>query len=318
MLLLDLIQVPAYFQVATEIASMAAVVEVGGTRRAAVRSEKFMEWQRELMSSTRAAYGGRTRCEDAEAAACNGIKQHQRRRHCSDEEASKGSKRFEERVAQREHHASAIPVPQPAIGTVKVKAKNQQQQQQRQRSDSKRLPKEPNSESKKVVSRQGKDASEPRDIVEFPRLRRCKQTDMHAGYSALPQNHHPSQQIQQDTYPAQRTRRQTTTLDHEVQSSERNAVGETAVIVDSPSSRATKRSLSAAKTVAKEVPQHPPLKLPKLHLALTRKEIQDDWFKITGQNYSGKPKKSTLAQLGLALCTSLTRPSTKRYLNDPQ
>lgn len=59
---------------------------------------------------------------------------------------------------------------------------------------------------------------------------------------------------------------------------------------------ATKRSRRVAQRLANEEPAPPPLKLPKLHLVLTRKEIQEDWTKITGHKYSGKPKKSTLIQ----------------------
>ena len=59
---------------------------------------------------------------------------------------------------------------------------------------------------------------------------------------------------------------------------------------------ATKRSKRVAQRLANEEPAPPPLKLPKLHLVLTRKEIQEDWLKITGHKYTGKPRKSTLIQ----------------------
>lgn len=59
---------------------------------------------------------------------------------------------------------------------------------------------------------------------------------------------------------------------------------------------ATKRSKRVAQRLANEEPAPQPLKLPKLHIVLTRKEIQEDWMKITGHKYSGKPKKSTLIQ----------------------
>lgn len=57
---------------------------------------------------------------------------------------------------------------------------------------------------------------------------------------------------------------------------------------------ATKRSKRVAQRLANEEPAPPPLKLPKLHLVLTRKEIQEDWLNITGHKYTGKPRKSTL------------------------
>ena len=44
-------------------------------------------------------------------------------------------------------------------------------------------------------------------------------------------------------------------------------------------------------------PPAPPLKLPKFRIILTRNEISEDWRKITGNKYTGKPKKSSLAQL---------------------
>lgn len=268
-----------------------------GTRRAVIRSEKFMEWQREL-SSTRAAYGGRRRTYDEmEAATINGIKGHQKKRNSSDEEAAKGSKGSEEMDVGGEL---------PEINTTKARVKKQQQQQQCEQPDSKRLldPK-----SKKV------EACDPKD-TEGGRLRRCKQAGMLDS-----QRDDPLQQIQQQTCPNQPTRSRTQhvpSADQDLQSSKRNAVGETAAFVSLPSNRGSKRSRRAARRLAYEEPQPPPLKLPKLHLVLTRKEIQDDWIKITGHKYSGKPKKSTLIQLGLGLCTSLTCPSTIRYLHDPQ
>ncbi len=131
----------------------------------------------------------------------------------------------------------------------------------------------------------------------------------------------------------------------------------TAVVPTTGAKGATKRSKRVAQRLANEEPAPPPLKLPKLHLVLTRKEIQEDWVKITGHKYSGKPKKSTLIQRvcwlfsilflsrdfsnvqncklifvwfwisliwlilvmqGLGLCTALTCPSSIRYLNEPQ
>lgn len=194
----------------------------------------------------------------------------------------------------------------PEINTTKARVKKQQQQQQCEQPDSKRLldPK-----SKKV------EACDPKD-TEGGRLRRCKQAGMLDS-----QRDDPLQQIQQQTCPNQPTRSRTQhvpSADQDLQSSKRNAIGETDAFASLPSNRGSKRSRRAARRLAYEEPQPPPLKLPKLHLVLTRKEIQDDWIKITGHKYSGKPKKSTLIQLGLGLCTSLTCPSTIRYLHDPQ
>lgn len=78
-----------------------------------------------------------------------------------------------------------------------------------------------------------------------------------------------------------------------------------------------KRSCRMPQRVPQVEPQPLPLMLPKLHLVLTRKEIHEDWIKITGHKYTGKPKKSTLVQKGLGLCTALTRPSSIDYLNEP-
>eukprot|EP01018_Ginkgo_biloba_P004964 Gb_37583 [translate_table: standard] len=82
--------------------------------------------------------------------------------------------------------------------------------------------------------------------------------------------------------------------------------------------KVTKRSGRVAHRVAQEESPPLPLKLPKLHLVLTRKEIHEDWIKITGHKYTGKPRKSTLVQRGLGLCTALTCPSSIKYLNEPQ
>jgi hypothetical protein len=73
-------------------------------------------------------------------------------------------------------------------------------------------------------------------------------------------------------------------------------LAETAIVPTTCAKGATKRSKRVAQRLANEEPAPPPLKLPKLHLVLTRKEIQEDWMKITGHKYSGKPKKSTLIQ----------------------
>lgn len=103
-----------------------------------------------------------------------------------------------------------------------------------------------------------------------------------------------------------------------LQPSKRPAGGQSRVPLNLPSKRGSKRSRRVAKKLANTDPPSPPLKLPKLYVTLSRKEVQEDWFKITGQKYSGKPRKSTLVQLGLGLGTSLACPSTIRYLNDPQ
>lgn len=86
---------------------------------------------------------------------------------------------------------------------------------------------------------------------------------------------------------------------------------------DQLTGKCLKRSCRMPQRVGQEEPQPLPLILPKLHLVLTRKEIHEDWIKITGHKYTGKPKKSTLVQKGLGLCTTLTRPSSIGYLNEP-
>ena len=70
--------------------------------------------------------------------------------------------------------------------------------------------------------------------------------------------------------------------------------------MDHSYTRASKRSsrILAKKLGTSVARESPPLpkKLPKLQVVLNRKEIQDDWFKITGHKYTGKPKKSGLSQ----------------------
>lgn len=86
---------------------------------------------------------------------------------------------------------------------------------------------------------------------------------------------------------------------------------------DQPTGKCLKKSCRMSQRVVQEEPQPLPLILPKFHLVLTRKEIHEDWIKITGHRYTGKPKKSTLVQKGLGLCTALARPSSIEYLNEP-
>ncbi|XP_057823541.1 uncharacterized protein LOC131035832 isoform X1 [Cryptomeria japonica] len=97
----------------------------------------------------------------------------------------------------------------------------------------------------------------------------------------------------------------------------RNTELETLPPTNQPNGKGTKRSRRVAQRLASEEPPAPPLKLPRLNLVLTRKEIQEDWLQMTGHKYTGKPKKSTLIQKGLGLCTALTCPSSIEYLNEP-
>eukprot|EP00246_Nothoceros_aenigmaticus_P011485 TRINITY_DN3137_c0_g1_i1.p1 TRINITY_DN3137_c0_g1~~TRINITY_DN3137_c0_g1_i1.p1 ORF type:complete len:167 (+),score=27.54 TRINITY_DN3137_c0_g1_i1:414-914(+) len=166
-------------------------------------------------------------------------------------------------------------------------------------------------------------------------MRRCKQQAVQATQPSLPRRQQQAQPLEAAAQkPAslnqQTGRRRQRRLprpfsppkeeaDRELRSLTRNRGSETPPPPPSvPASKATKRSKRVAQRLANEEPPPPPLKLPKLHLALTRKEIQEDWLSMTGHKYSGKPKKSTLIQRGLGLCTALTCPSTIRYLNDPQ
>lgn len=162
------------------------------------------------------------------------------------------------------------------------------------------------------------EASDPRS-AEGGCLQRGKQPG--AVHSRLPRHEKPSQKAQQQvspTQPTKRRRRLMPSAQQKLQPSKRPAGGQSRVPLNLPSKRGSKRSRRVAKKLANTDPPSPPLKLPKLYVTLSRKEVQEDWFKITGQKYSGKPRKSTLVQLGLGLGTSLACPSTIRYLNDPQ
>ncbi|KAH9309219.1 hypothetical protein KI387_037130, partial [Taxus chinensis] len=97
----------------------------------------------------------------------------------------------------------------------------------------------------------------------------------------------------------------------------RNTEPETLPPSNQPNGKGMKRSRRVAQRLAPEEPPAPPLKLPRLNVVLTRKEIQEDWLQMTGHKYAGKPKKSTLIQKGLGLCTALTSPSSIEYLNEP-
>nr|XP_024382918.1 uncharacterized protein LOC112285856 isoform X3 [Physcomitrium patens] len=200
-------------------------------------------------------------------------------------------------------------------------------QHQRQRSDVKLPRKDEGGDKKSSVTTLNEVAAGTEG--DGGRMRRCKQQVNQAPASRRPVSQVPSQQEFPQPISRSRQRRVPRSftppkedMERGLRSLTRNRGNEAvpATIIAAPtnsSKGATKRSKRVAQRLANEEPAPPPLKLPKLHLVLTRKEIQEDWLKITGHKYTGKPRKSTLIQRGLGLCTSLTCPSSIRYLNEP-
>jgi len=292
-----------------------------------------MDWQREL-SSSRAANGGWRRHDEGMEGA--GMKLGK-----GDEDGIKVPKHevFEERFGEGEEPAAADS--QGAEATViNQRVKGKKQQHQRQRTEVKKARKEHEVEHKQVALNAVKDSVVQGGEAEGGRMRRCKQPVAQTALAWRAHQQCPQQQQQQlESKPLsqlpqplarRRQRRLPRTfsvpkeeLEGGLRSLTRNRgtdpiLAETAIVPTTCAKGATKRSKRVAQRLANEEPAPPPLKLPKLHLVLTRKEIQEDWMKITGHKYSGKPKKSTLIQRGLGLCTALTCPSSIRYLNDPQ
>ncbi|CAM6101861.1 unnamed protein product [Calypogeia fissa] len=309
----------------------AAVAESTGTRRAVVKSERFMEWQREL-SSSRAIHGGRKRHEDTDTEAVNGMKKTYLKSE-EDGEKPQGEHESDEREEGEERPADS----NAGEGNgASHRIKRQKQLHQRQRSDVKKFRKEPEVDQRRVAPGQSKEKSPTPTEGDAGRMRRCKQQiglplqtsnpkrqtqpvtpvqQQPEGSLNQPISRRRQRRVPQSTSPAKEAK----DIERVLRSLTRTRGGETPPTAPSvPAGKGTKRSKRVAQRLANEEPPPPPLKLPKLHLVLTRKEIQEDWVKITGHKYTGKPKKSTIVQRGLGLCTSLTCPSSIRYLNEPQ
>lgn len=74
-------------------------------------------------------------------------------------------------------------------------------------------------------------------------------------------------------------------------------------------SKQSRRALERAE--AEEQPE--PVVLPKLRLALSRKEISEDFVRITGQRPPVRPRRSSLDLWGLSLCAGLDLVTQKIY-----
>lgn len=294
-----------------------------GTRRAVQRSERFMEWQRELSRSVSAVrkLGHTSALLTTE-------------RHSSDEENVKMHRHegSEEREGEGEEPgADSQGGADAAAANQRQRGKKTQQQHQRQRSDAKKPSrKEEDGEQKKSALTTVKESAAAAEGGEGGRMRRCKQQVNQPTAVRRPAPQVPTQQQLPQPLARRRQRRLPRSftppkedVERGLRSLTRNRVSEavpaaTTAVPTNSTKGATKRSKRVAQRLANEEPAPPPLKLPKLHLVLTRKEIQEDWLKITGHKYTGKPRKSTLIQRGLGLCTALTCPSSIRYLNEPQ
>ncbi|KAJ7535295.1 hypothetical protein O6H91_12G027100 [Diphasiastrum complanatum] len=289
-----------------------------GSRRAVVRSERFMEWQREL-SSSRATHGGRKRYDDSEILETSAMRQFFRQRHSSEDGKVHRPELAEERAGDEEDHVADSHQP---VGTHVTQRSKLKKQEYQKRSN-------PEHYRKQVLQQKGNSLLRKEDTsqAELGKLRKCKQVTKPACANRHPD--HPQKfprPQQQQCHPlvTRRTERQSSQSlfisDADAEKELRFSTRNRGSGISTPILRinkGAKRAKRAAQRLVNEDPPSIPLKLPKLHLVLTRKEVQEDWIKITGHKYLGKPRKSTLIQRGLGLCTSLTCPSSIRYLSEP-
>lgn len=262
---------------------MAAVdtASAGGNRRAVVRSERFMEWQRDL-SSNRPAYGAFRHYHDEKN---HTIRTYERK---SDDMSGRLRSRGLEGKEGDGHNCHN--------DNLKVRVRRQQPQKHKDSLDCQRLLKGINTDDQ-CRMKDAQDAS-------------------HGGLlkgKGSPQLCQPKHALQQTVM---RRRRRHEQIENQSQSL-RSPGSETNGARNLPTNRGSKRSNRLlARKLGIEKPAPAPLKLPKLQLVVSRKEFLEDWLTMTGQRYVGKPRKSALIQLGLGLCTSLMCPSTIRYLNE--
>ncbi|MCO5556561.1 hypothetical protein L7F22_010111 [Adiantum nelumboides] len=258
-----------------------------GTRRAVVRSERFVQWQRELSSARRAPYGSRKRSDEGKMIG-NQDKQKESEIPCG----LKSLEGMEDGGGEDDGYASDI--------SQERTKKQQQQISQQQSPDCKTTEKESTRDCHKSS------------------LLISSEAGLCIGEQSQ-QEQPGSQQKPVAAHPIKRRRRHALNKEQELHALARGADADANAKNDIASSFVSKRSTRLlTKILRTEEPPPPPLKLPKLHVVLSRKEVQEDWLKMTGQRYTGKPRKSTLIHLGLGLCTSMTCPSTiRRYLTDP-
>ncbi|KAI5061896.1 hypothetical protein GOP47_0022435 [Adiantum capillus-veneris] len=268
----------------------AETATAAGTRRAVVRSERFVQWQQELSSARRAPYGSRKRNDNGKLI---GYQNQQKERENAN--GLKSSVGIEDEGGEDDAYQSDIS---------QERAKKHRQQRQPQSVDCKRTEKESTSDFHKSCLLISKEAG----LCNVEEGQRERQSGL--------------EQEKQEPVPARpikRRGRRALNKDQELHPFTRGAGGDANAKNGNASSLVSKRSTRLlTRTLRTEEPPPPPLKLPKLHVVLSRKEVQEDWLKMTGRRYTGKPKKSALIHLGLGLCTSMTCPSTiRRYLNDP-
>ncbi|MCO5558599.1 hypothetical protein L7F22_012185 [Adiantum nelumboides] len=256
----------------------AEMATAAGTRRAVVRSERFVQWQRELSSARRAPYGSRKRSDDGKM-----IGNQNKQKESEIAFGLKSLEGMEDGGGEDDGYPSDI--------SQERTKKQQQQISQQQSPDCKTTENEstPDSEAARCIGEQSQ------------------------------QEQPGSQQKSVAGHPIKRRRRHALNKDQELHILARGADADANAKNDIASSCVSKRSTRLlTKMLRTEEPPPPPLKLPKLHVVLSRKEVQEDWLKMTGRRYTGKPRKSALIHLGLGLCTSMTCPSTiRRYLTDP-
>lgn len=290
--------------------------------RLLMESEKFMDWQCEL---GRASYGVRKHFDDAEGNEASSIKLTYCKRNCSNGDAAKPhTHEFSEDT--KTNGTEPIESVDAEFFPSNQANKENNSLQPRPKSFAKKF-KENKPEQKRGATGHGNGTLSTTDLG--VRVRRRKQQNLEENHGSnlrheqeVASDHNQQEKINQPV--SRQRRRQAPKAASEKgrvnqcpRTPKRKSESEIFPPPNLPHGKGMKRSRRVAQRLAQEEPPPPPLKLPRLHVVLTRKEIQEDWMKITGHKYTGKPRKSTLVQKGLGLCTALMCPSSIEYLNDP-
>eukprot|EP00249_Psilotum_nudum_P026264 c31927_g1_i1 orf=403-1065(+) len=219
----------------------------------------FVEWQREL-SRSRAAHGGCMYNEDLVVEISAGMKVYGKRQ-CKG--TGKPHRKPEEKGGDCGEHVDG------------PKTKLMKKQYRRQGSDTKSFPSDRNLNSK----REKIDSLDSLDTA-GSRLWNCEQQGSPAAFFRSKQECHSHHGKQIGLNQANRKQQQSAPRTLSL-TKKRIREKEEVSLPNLPPSRGTKNSMRVAQRLAPLGHLAPPLKLPKLQLVLTRKEIQEDWIKIT-------------------------------------
>ncbi|KAH7282324.1 hypothetical protein KP509_35G025100 [Ceratopteris richardii] len=259
-----------------------------GTRRTVVCSERFIQWQEQLNSVRRSPCGSRK----------HSAGNHNQRKESKNSDVSKGPDAMEKGLDACDNHSTEVSL---AMGAQRLEPQDLQQQ------------------SKICKGFEKHNSLEhERDSLFISHAGICELATKTVEHSQVELKSKIQQQQHElvSTLPCKRRGRRASKKDQGTCSLVRDGGYNSNAKVE-PTNVNKRSTRLLTRTLRTEEPPPPPFKFPKLQVVLSRKEVQEDWLKITGRRYTGKPKKSVLTHLGLGLCTSLTCPSTlRRYLND--